>query len=112
MFKCVMSQIWLKTFFGKTKEVLQILAIIKMMQNEILLVYGCVMYMKYMVKHTCTSIDSCKYSYGMCFLEGSMWSPFHKWGGGAVGRVQITLSPAPTNDLGSLEISLFCFAIL
>ena len=38
-----MSQIWLKTFIGKTKEVLQILAIIKMMQNEILLVYGCVM---------------------------------------------------------------------
>ena len=35
MFKCVMSQIWWKTFFGKTKEVLQILAKIKMMQNEI-----------------------------------------------------------------------------
>ena len=30
MFKCVMSQIWLKNFFGKTKEVFQILAIIKM----------------------------------------------------------------------------------
>ena len=43
MFKCVMSQIWLKNFFGKTEEVFQILAIIKMMQNEILLVYGCVL---------------------------------------------------------------------
>ena len=39
MFECVMSQIWLKNFFGKTKEVFQILAIIKMMQNEILLVW-------------------------------------------------------------------------
>ena len=75
-----MSQIWLKTFFGKTKEVLQILAIIKMMQNEILLVYGCVMYIKYIVKHTCTSIDSCKYSYGNVLFRGVHVVPFHKWG--------------------------------
>ena len=77
MFKCVMSQIWLKNFFGKTKEVFQILAIIKMMQNEILLVYGCLMYIKYMVKHTCTSIDSCKYSYGnVLFYRGPCGPPF------------------------------------
>ena len=82
-----------------------------MMQNEILLVYGCEMYIKYMVKHTCTNIDSCKYSYGnVLFYRGPRGPPFINEG--AWGRVQITLSPTPTNDLGSLEISLFCLTIL